>query len=62
MIRLVITLGDDGALQLQGPVENPILCYGILQAAIATVTDAARGGSEPKSAIAVVPAGSIPKH
>jgi hypothetical protein len=32
-VQLVITLSPDGNVNVQGPIENKLLCYGLLEAA-----------------------------
>lgn len=32
MIQLTITLQDDGRLQVTGPIQDLMLCYGLLEA------------------------------
>lgn len=31
--QIILTLEDNGQLNLQGPIENSILCYGMLEVA-----------------------------
>lgn len=55
--QLVITLQDDGQVGIQGPLSDPILCYGLLELA----KDALRRFSqEPKPLIQPVAANVIP--
>lgn len=53
-IRIVIEVGDDGKLNFNGPLNNKILCYGILELAKVAVTEFK--AEVPR----IVPAGMIP--
>lgn len=39
MIRLTITMDADGRIQIHGPIENRVLCYGLLGIAHDLVKD-----------------------
>ena len=39
MIQLTITVQDDGRTRVDGPVDDKILCYGLLEAAKDAVRD-----------------------
>lgn len=55
--QLVITLQDDGQVGLNGPLQDPILCYGLLELG----KDALRRFSqEPKPLVQPAPAAAIP--
>ena len=45
MIQLTITLQDDGQVQITGPIEQLLVCYGLLEAA----KDAIREFGEQRS-------------
>lgn len=32
-IQLIVTMTDTGQVGVQGPIDNPILCYGLLEIA-----------------------------
>jgi hypothetical protein len=38
MVKLEIVLEDDGRLQVSGPIQDKILCYGMLELAKTVVT------------------------
>lgn len=56
--RLVIDLTDAGQLNVQAPLQDKILCYGLLEAARDVIKDYVA----PESRIAVPPAGLILPH
>lgn len=37
MIELKIVVGDDGRMQVSGPLDNPVQCYGLLEMAKDTI-------------------------
>lgn len=41
-VQLVITLTDEGQLNVSGPIDNKMLCYGILEVAKEVVAERAR--------------------
>lgn len=56
-VTLVVSLMRDGVVQVNGPLHDKILCYGLLAAA----RDAVHSyEGPPKPQIEVVPAGTIP--
>jgi len=52
-IKIVITLREDGSLNVGGPLINKILCYGMLEQA----RDVVRNFEEPPM---IQPAGGLP--
>lgn len=38
-IQIVITLADNGAVQIQGPIQDKMACYGLLEVAKDLVRD-----------------------
>ncbi len=61
-VQLLISL-ENGVLSLAGPVDDPILCYGLLEAAKDAVRDIASGAATAatKPPITIVPAGALPR-
>lgn len=57
-IRLVIEVDDAGKMSLQGPLENKVVCYGILESA-KDVIRAFQAQAQPEQR-RVVPAGIMP--
>jgi hypothetical protein len=53
--QLLITLHENGQIQVEGPLENRILCYGLLECARDALRD--MKPAEPKR---IVPAGFVP--
>ena len=39
---LAITMTDDGQVQVAGPIENKVLCYGLLEVAKDIINDATK--------------------
>lgn len=56
MVKIEITLLDDGRLTVTAPFGNKALCYGLLESA----KDVVRVQAEQQSAIQVVGAGALP--
>lgn len=49
-IKFVVALTEDGKIAIEGPIDNKVLCYGLLEAA----KDAVRKhNDEPRSAIEI---------
>ena len=38
-IQLVITMDDAGSVGVNGPIQNPLLCYGLLEMAKVAIQD-----------------------
>lgn len=56
--QLVITMTDDGKVNINGPVENTMLCYGLLQMGTQAVT---RYADQAQKKIIEVPPGTVVK-
>lgn len=55
-LRVTITMLENGTINFNGPMDNKILCYGLLQAAMDIVRDYKPG---EESQIALPPAGLL---
>ena len=38
-IQLIITMDDSGSVGVNGPLQNPLLCYGLLEMAKVAIHD-----------------------
>jgi len=54
MTRLVITLADDGRFNIEGPLDNKMVCYGMLGLAHEAILK-----RQPSTGI-VMPTGPVP--
>lgn len=43
-VQLVITLDEDGQVGIRGPLQDPVLCYGLIEAAKDALQDHNRAG------------------
>jgi hypothetical protein len=55
-IRLVIEVNDQGALSVNGPIHDKVLCYGLLEGA----KDAIRQHQATQETRRIIPAGILP--
>lgn len=55
--QLVITLTNDGQVQVQGPIANKMLCYGMLESARDAIRDFIAAQSKAGEGIEVADAG-----
>lgn len=63
--QLVVTLYDGGSVNVQGPIDNRLLSYGMLEVAKELIfarglQEAANDALAPKPDIVVAPANSVP--
>lgn len=45
-MQLVITVEDDGRVQVSGPIDNKMVAYGLLEVARDAINDYAKGHSK----------------
>ena len=50
-VKLTITVLPDGHVEVEGPIDNKVLCYGMLECA----KDAIRAHNEKKDKSAILP-------
>lgn len=55
VVQMVIVLLEDGSVQVQGPLENRVLCYGLLSMANEAIFK--HGNSGDKNRIVAPPPG-----
>lgn len=54
-VEITITMDDNGAVNIAGPLDNPIMMYGLLQIACDTTKD--HNAKKRDSGIVTAPAG-----
>lgn len=57
-IQITVTMGPDGSINVAGPLGNPTLCYGMLEAAkFAIFTNAVKMSQNEEKRIVAPPPG-----
>lgn len=59
-VQLIITLEESGQVGINGPINDKVLCYGLLDCAKDAIKEYNDRLAKERSGIAIVPAGAVP--